>query len=146
MLKENSKAPYFDLKDQDNGAHSLEDYAHKWFVAYFYPKDGSPSCIKEAINFKDNLSRFKEFDVEVLGISPDSTASHKTFSDKYGIPLTLLSDPQKEMIKKYHAKGIITKRISYLIGPGAEIKKAYPSVNPGNHAEEILNDLKTLKN
>ncbi|MGM0365004.1 MAG: peroxiredoxin [Actinomycetota bacterium] len=145
MLEEKTKAPGFNLVDQDNNSHKLLDYKGKWVLIYFYPKDNSPGCTTEAKNFKDNINKFKAINTEVIGISPDSPESHKEFSDKYGIPITLLSDPKKEVIRKYHAKGLVTKRISYLINPEGIIKKAYPSVNPAKHAEEILNDLEALR-
>jgi peroxiredoxin Q/BCP len=146
MLKEKNKAPDFKLMDQNNKLNSLSDYKGKWVVIYFYPKDNSPGCTREAMNFRDNINKFKKLNSEVIGISPDSPESHKKFIGKYDLDLTLLSDPQKKIINKYNAGGIITKRISYLIDSDGMIVKAYPSVNPARHAEEILNDLKALIN
>ncbi|MHB1348055.1 MAG: peroxiredoxin [Candidatus Humimicrobiaceae bacterium] len=143
MLKENSKAPDFKLPDKDNNMHSLSDYMGKWVVLYFYPKDDTPGCTKEAANFRDNIDKFKSLNVEVLGISSDTIESHKKFIDKFDLNITLLSDVKKEVIDKYHAKGIITKRISYLINPEGLIGKVYPKVNPSLHAQEILNDLQS---
>jgi thioredoxin-dependent peroxiredoxin len=145
MLKEKIKAPDFELLDQYNELHTLQKYKGKWVVIYFYPRDNSPGCTIEAKDFKDNIDKIKMLNAEVMGISPDSQLSHKKFSDKYNLPMTLLSDAEKEVIKKYHADGIITKRISYLINPEGVIEKAYPSVNPGKHAEDILNDLENLR-
>ncbi len=144
MLKENTKAPGFELVDQNDKTHTLADYKGKWVVLYFYPRDNTPGCTKEAANFRDNIKRFKKLNTVVIGISPDSPASHKKFMDKHSLPLTLLSDPKKEVIGKYQAKGIITKRISYLIDPDSVIKKAYAKVNPAMHAEEILKDLESI--
>ncbi len=146
MLNEKNKAPDFNLADQDNNHHSLSDYKGKWIVLYFYPKDNSPGCTTEAKNFSDSIDKFKQLNAEVIGISPDSPSSHKKFVQKYDIPVILLSDPKKEVIKKYHAAGFITKRISYLINPQGMIEKKYLSVNPAKHAEEILDDLKALIN
>ncbi len=146
MLNEKNKAPDFNLADQDNNDHSLSDYKGKWIVLYFYPKDNSPGCTTEAKNFSDSIDKFKQLNAEVIGISPDSPSSHKKFVQKYDIPVILLSDPKKEVIKKYHAAGFITKRISYLINPQGMIEKKYLSVNPAKHAEEILDDLKALIN
>ncbi len=144
MLKEKTKAPGFELIDQNDKNHTLADYKGKWVVLYFYPRDNTPGCTKEAANFRDNIKRFKKLNAVVIGISPDSPASHKKFMDKHSLPLTLLSDPKKEVIGKYQAKGIVTKRISYLIDPEGIIKKAYAKVNPARHAEEILNDLESI--
>lgn len=144
MLKEKTKAPGFELVDQNDKTHTLSDYKGKWIILYFYPRDNTPGCTKEAANFRDNIKRFKKLNAVVIGISPDSPASHKKFMDKHSLPLTLLSDPKKEVIGKYQAKGIITKRISYLIDPEGIIKKAYAKVNPARHAEEILNDLESI--
>ena len=146
MLKEKTKAPDFNLRDQNNKFHTLLDYKDKWVVIYFYPRDNSPGCTTEAKNFRDNIEKFKRLNAIVIGISPDSTLSHKKFVDQYNLPITLLSDPGKEIIKKYFAAGVITKRISYLINPEGIIEKAYPTVNPARHAEEILSDLEDLKN
>lgn len=146
MLNEKNKAPDFNLADQDNNDHSLSDYKGKWIVLYFYPKDNSPGCTTEAKSFSDSIDKFKQLNAEVIGISPDSPSSHKKFVQKYDIPVILLSDPKKEVIKKYHAAGFITKRISYLINPQGMIEKKYLSVNPAKHAEEILDDLKALIN
>lgn len=146
MLKEKIKAPSFKLMDQNNKFNSLSDYKGKWVVIYFYPKDNSPGCTKEAINFRDNIDKFKKLNTEIIGISPDSPESHKKFINKYNLNIILLSDPGKEIIKKYEAGGFITKRISYLIDPDGMILKSYPSVNPVKHAEEILKDLEELVN
>ena len=145
MLKENIKAPDFTLIDQNNKSHALFEYRDKWVIIYFYPKDDSPGCTKEANNFKENLDKFMDLNAEVIGISPDLPQSHKKFADKYGITLTLLSDPNKEVISKYHARGLVTKRVSYLVNPDGIIAKAYSTVNPARHAEEILQDLKYLR-
>jgi thioredoxin-dependent peroxiredoxin len=146
MLIEKSKAPSFNLLDQNGDFRTQSDFKDKWTVIYFYPRDNSPGCTTEAKNFRDNIARFKTLNAEVIGISPDPPKNHKKFIEKYNLPIVLLSDPAKEVIKKYHAGGIITKRISYLINPQGIIEKAYPNVNPAKHAEEILNDLENLKN
>lgn len=146
MLKEKTKAPDFELMDQNNKLHTLADYKDKWVVIYFYPKDNSPGCTTEAKNFRDNIEKFKKLNAKIIGISPDSPLSHKNFADKYNLSITLLSDPEKEVIKKYYAGGIITKRVSYLINPEGVIEKVYPAVNPARHAEDILKDLEGLSN
>jgi len=146
MLKEKTKAPDFKLEDQNNKIHTLMEYRNKWLVIYFYPKDNSPGCTTEAKNFRDNIEKFKRLNAKVIGISPDSPLSHKKFAKQYSLSITLLSDPDKEVINKYLAGGIITKRISYLIDPEGVIEKAYSTINPARHAEQILNDLEDLRN
>lgn len=141
MLKESTKAPDFKLPDKDNKIHSLSDYLGKWVVLYFYPKDDTPGCTKEATNFRDNIDKFKSLSVEVIGISSDTIESHKKFIEKFNLNILLLSDLRKEIIGKYGAKGVVTKRISYLINPEGVIDKVYPKVNPSLHAQEILDDL-----
>ncbi len=141
MLREKIEAPDFKLMDQNNKFHTLSDYKGKWVVIYFYPRDNSPGCTREAANFRDNIDKFKKLNAEVIGISPDSPMSHKKFAKHYNLPIILLSDKTKEVINKYQASGIITKRISYLINPDGIIEKTYPTVNPARHAEEILSDL-----
>ncbi|MCL4417907.1 MAG: peroxiredoxin [Actinobacteria bacterium] len=144
MLKEKTKAPDFELMDQNNKLHTLADYKGKWVIVYFYPRDNSPGCTTEAKNFRDNIEKFEKLNAKVIGISPDSPISHKRFADKYNLPIILLSDPEKEVIKKYYAGGIITKRVSYLINPEGIVEKVYPTVNPARHAEDIINDLENL--
>ncbi len=155
MLPINSQAPDFTLKDQDNKSHKLSDYRRQWVLIYFYPKDNTPGCTIEACSFRDNLNELKKYQVQVIGISADSVNSHKKFHQKQNLNFPLLSDPEKSVIKKYQAWGVkkfIGKtfegvlRISYLIDPQGIIKKTYPKVNPLNHAKEVINDLKNLKN
>jgi peroxiredoxin Q/BCP len=105
MLKLNAKAPDFKLLNQDDQAVSLSDYAGKWLVLYFYPKDDTPGCTNEACDFTDGLGDFARIDAEVVGVSPDSTESHRKFIAKYNLGLTLLSDPEKEALKAYGAWG-----------------------------------------
>ena len=146
QLKEGMKPPSFEGIDQNGKVVRLEDFAGKKVVLYFYPRDNSPGCTTEAKNFRDNIEKFKRLNAKVIGISPDSPLSHKKFAEQYNLSITLLSDPGKEVINKYLAGGIITKRISYLISPEGIIEKIYPTVNPARHAEEILSDLEDLKN
>ncbi|MCL4378685.1 MAG: peroxiredoxin [Actinobacteria bacterium] len=144
MLKEKTNASDFNLLDQDKNMHRLSDYKGKWIVLYFYPKDDSPGCTKEAANFRDNIDQFHNLNVEIIGISSDSPESHKKFINKYNLKILLLSDTKKEVIKEYEAGGLITRRISYLINPEGKIEKIYPKVNPSKHAQEILKDLRKI--
>jgi peroxiredoxin Q/BCP len=141
MLNINTKAVDFNLLDQDKKEVKLSDYKEGTVLLYFYPKDDTPGCTKEACAITEIYDDFKKNNVVVLGVSSDSPESHTKFRDKYDIPFTLLSDLKKEVIKTYGALGPLgfTKRISYLIKNG-EIVKVYPKVDPANHALEILKD------
>lgn len=144
-------APIFSLLDQDGITRSLHDYLGKWVVLYFYPKDDTPGCTKEACNFRDTFHLLDKLDVIIIGVSKDSVASHKKFATKYNLNFPLLSDEHHEIIEKYNAwgeksfmgrifPGIL--RTTYLINPKGEIVKVYPKVNPTIHAKEIMIDLK----
>lgn len=141
MIETNTKAPDFALLDQNKKEVKLSDYKDGIVLLYFYPKDDTPGCIKEACSIAEVYDDFKKNNITVLGVSPDSTESHTEFRAKYNLPFTLLSDPKKEVIKIYGADGVygFTKRISYLI-KGGLIIKTYPEVNPTSHAMEILKD------
>lgn len=143
-LEINAKAPDFKLLDQDSVEHTLSQYNGQLVLVYFYPKDDTPGCTKEACGLRDNFGEFDKLGVKVFGVSHDSPESHKKFVEKYNLPFTLLSDPSKEMIKSYGAGGMMTRRVSYLIGKQGEVLKYYPKVDPTTHAEEILADIKSL--
>ncbi len=154
MLKIGRKAPLFKLLDQDEKTHALKDYLGKWTLIYFYPKDDTAGCTKEACTIADVYKDFKRQGVVVFGVSKDTQKSHKKFAEKYHLPFTLLSDPTMEMMDKYGAavekqmygktvRG--TNRISYLVNPEGKIAKVYEKVDPANHALELLADIKLLK-
>jgi len=154
LPKKNTEAPAFALPDQDGKEHSLSDYSGKWLLLYFYPKDDTPGCTKEAEGIRDMFSRFKRMQTAVLGISPDSPKKHKKFVEKYDLPFTLLSDEGKRVLRKYGVwgkkkfmgreyEGVL--RTSFLIDPHGKIKKIYESVVPDGHATEVLEDLKLLR-
>jgi peroxiredoxin Q/BCP len=145
MLVIGTKAPAFTAPDQDGKNHSLSDYAGKWVLLYFYPKDFTSGCTTEACTLRDNYEGFKKIEAVVLGVSTDSVESHAGFSKEHALPFTLLSDPEKKMVDAYEARGIMTKRISYLINPAGQIAKAYDSVKPAEHAAQVLADLAELK-
>ena len=145
MLEIHQPAPTFLLKNQDEEEISLEQFRGQYVILYFYPKDDTPGCSKEACAFRDQYDQFQQQGVVVLGISKDSTKSHRKFIKKYELPFTLLSDEQMEVIKLYEAaRGPITRRMCYLIDPEGTIIKAYPKVTPVDHAAEVLADLKSL--
>jgi len=147
MLDIKIPAPNFKLLDQDGKEHTLAYHRGSYVLIYFYPKDDTPGCTKEACIIRDMYKDFESNGVKVFGISADSVQSHKKFAEKYQIPFTLLSDPKKEIIKKYEANGaLFTKRISYLIGLNGMIEKVYPKVDPTTHGAEILHDIYALKN
>ncbi len=147
------KAPSFSLPDQDGTIHSLSDYKGKWVLMYFYPKDDTPGCTKEACGFRDVSEEYKKKGVQVLGISKDSVASHKKFANKYLLTFPLLSDESTDVIKAYGAWGekkfmgrvyMGINRISFLIGPDQTIRKEYLKVDVFTHAKEILQDVESL--
>lgn len=154
MLKVGKKAPTFSLLDQDSVTHTLKQYVGLWTLLYFYPKDDTPGCTKEACMIADVYKDFKRMKVTVLGVSKDTPKSHKKFAEKYSLPFTLLSDPTMEMMDKYGAAAFKqmygkavrgTKRISYLIDPTGKIAKVYPDVDPANHVGELLKDIQELQ-
>ncbi len=141
MLKKGAKIIDFSLVDQDNVVHKLSDYSSGSVLLYFYPKDDTPGCTKEACMITEVYDDFKKVGIKVLGVSADSPESHKKFKQKYNLPFTLLSDIDKKVIKDYGAFSILfTKRISYLIDKGIIIK-VYPKVDPATHAMEILKEI-----
>jgi len=149
---EGKKAPTFNLEGNDGKKHSLEDYRGKTVVLYFYPKDDTPGCTKEACGFRDLGSSLKKSGAVVLGVSKDSIDSHNKFAGKYKLPFTLLSDPKAEIMKKYGAFGKKlmygksvegTIRSTVVIGPRGEVIKHWPTVKKAeDHPEEVLAYLK----
>lgn len=146
MLTQNIKAPEFSLVDDSGITRTLSEFSGKTVLLYFYPKDDTPGCTKEACMIRDAYGDFEKEGIVVLGVSADSVESHVAFKQKYHLPFILLSDSSKEMIKLYQADGLLmTRRISYLISKDGFILKVYPDVDPATHAGEILKDIKSLK-
>lgn len=146
------KASDFTLKDQNGKSVTLSDFKGKWVVLYFYPKNSTPGCTKEACNFRDGRDYLEDLGAIVLGVSKDSVTSHKKFTDKYKLNFTLLSDPEAEVIKKYGAWGEKSmfgkkyfgiKRNTVLIDPKGNIFKEYMGVNPAGHIKDIYKDLES---
>lgn len=133
---EKKLAPDFTLLDQNGQPQSLQAYRGKWVILYFYPKDDTPGCTKEACNFRDSLRQLQKLGLVVLGVSKDSVASHGRFATKYQLNFPLLSDPDHQVIEQYQA----FSRTTYLIDPKGFIAKVYPQVNPTQHVSEILGD------
>lgn len=151
MLKEGIKAPNFTLVNKDGNSISLSDYLGKKIVLYFYPKDNTPGCTKQACAFAANYNVFKNNDVVVIGVSKDSVDSHVKFAEKYNLPFILLSDPELKAIAAYdvwHEKKMAGKtymgvvRSTYIISEEGNILKAMEKVKPDTNAEEIINYLK----
>lgn len=145
MLQTQEKAPDFTLPDHTGAMHTLSAYQGSWVLLYFYPKDDTPGCTKEACTLRDSTEVYKKNNIVILGVSKDSSLSHEKFITKYSLPFTLLSDTKSEVIDMYHADGmLLPKRISYLISPTGEIAKIYTKVTPETHAAEVLADLELL--
>jgi len=148
-LMTGSDAPAFKLQDQNGEWHTLEEYKGQWLAIYFYPRDDTPGCTKEACNFRDNIYAFKAIGAAVVGISVDDVESHKKFSDKYKIPFTILADESSEAAKAY---GVLrdykliklASRQSFLVDPEGKIARHYADVDPDTHTDEVLTDIKTL--
>jgi len=142
-------APSFKLQDQNGDWHASEDYRGQWLAVYFYPKDDTPGCTKEACNFRDNIYAFKAIGAAVVGVSVDDVESHKEFSDKYKLPFTLLADEDHAMAAAYgvlkdYKLVKIASRQSFLLDPDGKIAKHYAKVDPDTHTEEVLADIKTF--
>ncbi len=148
------KAPDFSLPDQDGTLRTLQEFKGRWIVLYFYPKDNTPGCTKEACNFRDERDAIAEYgNAVVLGVSKDSVASHAKFAEKHNINFTLLSDTEHATIKAYGSwkesnilgvkKGSVMRN-TYLVSPDGMIAKEYRGVNPVTHASQIIKDLQEL--
>ena len=145
-LAPNSPAPAFEAIDQHGAGHTLQDYAGKWLLLYFYPKDDTPGCAIEACGFRDNFSLLQR-EIDIVGVSADSPESHQQFIKKYELPFTLLSDTDRKLINTYEATdGGFGKRVSFIIDPKGMIRKIYTGIECTTHAGEILKDLHELKN
>ena len=147
MLEIGTKAPAFTLPDQNGKAHSLSDYTGKKVILYFYPKDNTPGCTKQACGFADRYPQFLEKGAVVLGVSKDSVSSHKNFEQKYALPFPLLSDPEKEVIqaydvwkekKNYGKVSLGVVRTTYLIDENGIIIKAMGNVKAAENPERML--------
>jgi thioredoxin-dependent peroxiredoxin len=147
QLKEGDLAPEFTATVQDGGKVSLSEFRGKNVILYFYPKDDTPGCTKEACGFRDEFGAFKKQGAVVLGVSTDSAKSHARFAKKYKLPFTLLADEGKKIVQAYGVWGEKsfmgrryqgTHRVTFLIGPDGRIKKIWPEVKAAEHAPEVL--------
>ncbi len=150
MLETGSKAPDFSLPDQNGQMHSLSEYAGQKVILYFYPKDMTSGCTKQACGFAELYPQFREKGAVVLGVSRDSVASHKKFEEKYGLPFTLLSDPELTVIKAYGVwqekknygkttMGVV--RTTYLIDEKGMIEKSFDKVRAADNPAQMLEEL-----
>lgn len=154
MLQEGKKAPLFTLPDQDGNPVNLSDFAGKKIVLYFYPRDNTPGCTRQACAFAQSWEDYSELGAVVIGISKDSVASHQKFAQKFHLPFLLLSDPDLQAIRAYDvwqekklygktSMGVV--RTTYLIDEDGTIEKAMPKVKPDTNAAEILAYLREKK-
>ena len=146
-LKEGDKAPDFTVRDGQGQAVRLKDLRGKKVVLYFYPKDDTPGCTKEACSFRDSFARFKKSGIEVLGVSLDSEAKHQKFARKYDLPFRLLADTDRAVSESFGTYGekkfmgrtyMGLHRMTFLIDEKGKIKKIFSKVKPEDHAEEVL--------
>ncbi len=154
MLKAGDKAPGFTLKDQNDNEVTLENLPGNWVVFYFYPRDNTPGCTTEACDFTARKNEFTELNAIVVGVSPDSTSSHRNFIGKQGLDLLLLSDPGHEALeafgawklkKNYGREYMGVQRSTFLIDPEGKIAHAWPNVKAKGHAEVVREKLAELK-
>lgn len=154
MLEIGVKAPQFNLSDQNGNMVKLSDFAGKRVVLYFYPKDNTPGCTRQACAFAEAFDAFKEQDVPVIGISKDSAASHQKFANKYGLPFILLADTELQAIKAYDvwqekklygkvSMGVV--RSTYIIDENGVIAYAMPKVKPDTNAADVLAVLQNMQ-
>lgn len=142
-------APAFRLTDQHGEIKKLSDFSGQWVVLYFYPKDDTPGCTKEACAFRDDLASLEKLGAKVVGISVDDSDSHAKFAAKYHLPFPLLADEDGKVAESYGALANlfvvkIAKRYTFLIDPKGKISKVYLSVDTSRHSQEIVDDLKNL--
>lgn len=143
------RAPEFELADQTGQLHSLEDYRDQWVVLYFYPKNETPGCTTEACEFRDNIFAFRDLNAQILGVSIDSVESHKSFAENHSLPFPLLADFDGTTADAYGVKTrmlgmTVARRQTFLVAPDGSIAKHYKKVQPEDHSEEVIADLKLL--
>jgi peroxiredoxin Q/BCP len=145
-LKEGDKAPEFALPSQDGNMIRLTDFRGRTVILYFYPKDDTPGCTKEACSFRDDAMKFREAKTEILGVSTDEVESHKRFQKKFGLNFTLLSDPEKKVTKLYGVKNLfgVANRVTFVIDKEGVIRKVFPRVDVNHHSEELLEFVRQL--
>lgn len=149
MPEVGQKAPDFTLPSQDGTPISLKDLRGKWVVLYFYPKDATPGCTIEAHNFQRDIAKYEQANAMVVGVSVDTTDSHKDFCAQQGLTFKLLADSEKKIVQQYGStmemKGnVLASRNTFLIDPQGKIEKVWVKVDPKTHSEDVLATLQTL--
>lgn len=147
---EGSVAPDFALQDQNGKTHHLGDYAGRWLVLYFYPRDDTPGCTREACRFRDDIGILGRLDAAVVGVSVDDTKSHADFARKYQLPFPLLSDSDGKTATAYDSLlnlGLVrfARRHTFIIAPDGRIAARFDKVDPARHAEEVAQTLQALQ-
>jgi peroxiredoxin Q/BCP len=154
MIQVGKKAPAFSLENQDGETVRLGEYKDRWVVLYFYPRDDTPGCTTEACEFTDGVRDFEKLDAVVLGCSPDSPERHRKFAEKYKLKVTLLSDPDHQVMEKYGAWGekkmygktrLGVIRSTVLIDPAGKVAHHWPRVQARGHAAKVKETLEGLK-
>ena len=148
-IEEGKAAPAFTLGDAAGNKVSLKDFRGRHVIVYFYPKDDTPGCTKEACGFRDLHQPLQDRDVVVLGVSPDDAQSHRKFAENHGLPFPLLADIEGKAADAYGVKTkmfgmTVAKRQTFVIGPDGTLVKHYEKVRPATHSTEVLSDLETL--
>lgn len=153
MIEPGKSAKAFSLPDQSGRVHKLKDYAGRWLVIYFYPKDNTSGCTKEACQFRDELPDFEKVGASVLGVSPDSEKSHAGFAEKYELPFPLLADTEKKMLEAYGVwqeksmygrKYMGVVRTTYLIDPKGKVAARWDKVKVPGHASAVRDKIREL--
>lgn len=147
---EGSAAPDFALPDQNGRIHRLDDYAGRWLVLYFYPRNDTPGCTREACRFRDDIGILGDLDAAVVGVSVDDARSHADFALKYQLPFALLSDPDGQTAAAYDSLlnlGVVrfARRRTFIIAPNGRIAARFDKVDPASHAQEVARALRTLQ-
>lgn len=143
------KAPAFSLPDAQGNTRQLSDWQGHWLVVYFYPKDDTPGCTREACHFRDDIQQIHALGAEVVGISVDTVASHASFTSKHRLPFPLLADTRGQVAQAYGALFDLivfqaAKRMTFIIDPQGMVAQTYSNVNPDGHSQAIIDDLKRL--
>ena len=142
LLSAGTDAPNLSAVDQNGATHKLADEKGHPMIVYFYPKDGTPGCTKEACAFRDAWDKFKSANVQVFGVSEDDSKSHEQFAKEQKLPFPILADPNGEWLRAFGVPSRLgmASRVSFLIDANGKIAKVYPDVDPGVHADEVLKD------